>query len=234
MWRKEKKRNGSRLGYLSTASFLIYNNTNTNKQYTLCSLLFALSLFHSRPFSRIPTASFAETKRLLRFESSTDTKVTKHWVGDEYVLMVRERGRERERERERRMEIFSWKEKEKFGCIRLRDCHSFCLEIYMFNLFDDPKHNDHHPHLHCIIPFGFIPFPTTKSGIPFHTNPNTISLKPTTPTPPHGIVCGRFSTVLGFNTFLYHIAKWWCRKITNEPHSPCMLATTPAQQKEKT
>lgn len=100
------------------------------------------------------------------------------------------------------------KEEVKFCCILLIDSQSFCLEIYRFDLNDDPKHNDQHPHLCRIIPSGFVPFPTTESGIPFHSNPKTISLKPTTPTAPHGIAaCGRFSTVLGFNTFLFHIAK---------------------------
>ena len=65
-----------------------------------CNIPSAFEFIRVYRYSHIPTASFTETERLLRFESSADTKVTKRWVGDEYFLMVRERGRERERERE--------------------------------------------------------------------------------------------------------------------------------------
>ena len=46
-WRNEKKRNGSGLGYLSTASLLIYNNTKHKHKQAIRSLL---SLFYSCPF----------------------------------------------------------------------------------------------------------------------------------------------------------------------------------------
>ena len=65
-----------------------------------CNIPSAFEFIRVYRYSHIPTASFTETQRLLHFESSADTKVTKRWVGDEYFLMVRERGKERERERE--------------------------------------------------------------------------------------------------------------------------------------